>query len=98
MLINIALANILDNSIKFSHENSTIDIWLDEEKIIIQDYGVGIAKEELEHVFDIFYRIDKSKDGSGLGLSIVTNILTIHDFKMHLESDLGKGVKTTIYF
>ena len=98
MLINIALANILDNSIKFSHEGGTIDIWLDEEKIVIQDYGIGIAENEIEHILDIFYRIDKSKDGSGLGLSIVTNILTLHDFSMKIQSRLGEGTKTTIYF
>ena len=83
---------ILDNAIKFSDENSKIEITLQDNKIKIKDYGAGIKKEDLPYIFDRFYkeRSEKNKVGTGLGLSIAKSIAIRHDINLSVESVLGK--------
>lgn len=68
--------------------------------IKISDEGVGIPKEDLTHIFDRFYRVDKARSrsigGSGLGLSLVKWIVDIQKGSIEAESEIGKGTKMKI--
>ncbi|MBU9722326.1 MULTISPECIES: cell wall metabolism sensor histidine kinase WalK [Bacillaceae] len=98
------LDNILSNAVKYSPEGGTINCVLKEEKdrvvISIKDEGVGIPKENIQHVFDRFYRVDKARSrnlgGTGLGLAIAKEIVLAHGGSIWVSSDWGKG--TTISF
>ena len=93
---------ILDNAVKFSANNSTIEVTLQVQQhhwsIGIRDYGCGINAEELPHIFERFHRAtDKSNpNGTGLGLAIANQIAERHDIQLRCESEPGKG--TCFYF
>lgn len=103
-LINAIFINIIDNAIKYSREFGIVKISLykDDENIIfeVMDTGVGIKKEDLEHLTERFYRSDISRNrdikGFGLGLSIVKKALDTIDGKIKFDSILGKGTIVTI--
>ncbi len=100
-LLKIVCHNLLDNAIKYSYENSRINLSLQNDMLIIEDFGCGIPQEELSKIFDRFYRVDKvrnHKSGSGLGLSIVKNILELHNFSIDIKSVEEKYTKVTISF
>ncbi len=71
-------AILLDNAVKYSHKKGKVEVVGQEGKIVVQDYGAGIAEEDLPHVFERFFRGGKSRisDGFGLGLSIAKEIVT----------------------
>jgi len=97
--IHQALLNIVDNAIKYSNPDGKVNIELKNGKsnavIVISDSGMGIEENEVEHIFDRFYRIDKARSsdiqGSGLGLSIVKWIVDAHNGKITVTSQLRKG-------
>lgn len=103
-LIKQMIRAVLDNSIKYSKEGTQIVVdskrVKDEFEIEISDQGMGISSEDLPHVFDRFYRVDKARTrdlgGSGLGLSIVKWIADVHGGSVKVESILGKGTKVFI--
>lgn len=100
-LLKIAIANLIDNAIKYSTAPATINISLFPHELQINDEGMGIKAEELNHVFEQFYRGDESKQstqGSGLGLAIVKNILDLHDFGITIQSQEGVGTQILITF
>lgn len=100
-LLKIAINNLLDNAIKYSNQDSIINISLKENLIIVEDFGCGIPKNELTKIFDRFYRVDKvrsNKNGSGLGLSIVKTIIDLHNFKIQIDSVENKFTKVIISF
>ena len=84
---------ILDNAIKFSPENSTVEVLLKDKTISIQDFGNGIPKEDLPYIFDRFHksRSEENKTGTGLGLAIAKQIADRHDIKLNIQSDYGNG-------
>lgn len=92
--------NLIDNAIKFSYPNGKITISLVEEDqdviFSIQDYGEGIAKEDIQRIFDKFYQGDTSRKsyGNGLGLSLVNRIIEIHEGQLLIDSKQKEG--TTI--
>ena len=99
-LLELALINLLDNAAKYSEPPAKITIQIatsDEEEVTIriQDQGKGIPPEDLEHIFERFYRVDKTHSrrlgGAGLGLSIVKTIISKHDGTITATSELGKG-------
>ena len=98
-LIERALANLIDNAVKYSPENSKVLVTAKVEngvaKISVRDWGSGIAKEHHARLFERFYRVDKGRSrelgGSGLGLSIVKHIALVHNGKVYVKSELGKG-------
>ena len=100
-LLKIAINNLIDNAIKYSNKESFINISLTNNKLIIEDFGCGIPKNDLEKVFDRFYRVDKirsTRNGSGLGLSIVKTIFELHGFKISIKSLEGEFTKTIVQF
>ncbi len=92
--IKRVIINLLDNAIKYSFENSTIEIkvFSDSEHIIfeISNIGTGIDEADLPYIFDRFYKTDKSRNrenvGAGLGLSFVKNILNLHSQQINVKS------------
>ncbi len=94
------LINLIDNSIKYGKKNGTTEVSIEDfskEKYLVRitDNGLGIAKDNLNRVFERFYRIDKTgsrkEGGSGLGLSIVKYILEAHNEKILVDSQIGVG-------
>ena len=95
--------NLTDNAIKYSKENSKIEIELNERleqninycEINFRDFGEGILEEHLSRLTERFYRVDKNRSrnqgGTGLGLSIVKHITNKHSGKMKIESQIDKG-------
>jgi two-component system, OmpR family, sensor histidine kinase VicK len=98
------LDNIISNAVKYSPEGGTINVSLKPERervvISVKDEGVGIPKENIPHVFDRFYRVDKARSrnlgGTGLGLAIAKEIAAAHGGNIWVSSDWGKG--TTFSF
>ncbi|WP_099188256.1 sensor histidine kinase [Tepidibacter mesophilus] len=94
------LINIIDNSIKFLDENKIITIktiYIEEFILIeVQDNGVGISKEDLKNVTDKFYKGDSKKAGSGIGLAICKEIVSMHKGEFNIDSVEGEGTKVTI--
>ena len=97
-LINLVLANLLDNAIKFSHEGGVVEISLEQDRVIIVDHGVGVKQEDLTKIFDKFYRVSQNKEGSGLGLALVESILSLHGFEISFESVYGEQTRVEIIF
>lgn len=90
--------NLINNSIKYNKENGKIDISLtkdDEENIVvtISDNGIGMTEEQISHIFEKYYQVEKSKatKGLGLGLTIVNRILNLVNGKIDVTSKLGEG-------
>ncbi len=90
--------NLLQNAIKYT-DKGKIEIKLEEEKkfvnISIKDTGIGIPEEDLNRIFERFYRVDKARSravgGTGLGLAIVKHIIEAHNSKIMVSSKLGVG-------
>ena len=99
MRIQQALANLVDNAIKYGGSSTTIDIDVSEDSdaaaIHITDHGEGIPSSERERIFRRFYRVDKSRSqivaGSGLGLAIAKHIVLLHGGTIEVESAPGQG-------
>ncbi|MDP3788786.1 MAG: ATP-binding protein, partial [Candidatus Omnitrophota bacterium] len=102
--IQETLTNLIVNSIKYTPRNGRIDIMIRDNgssvSIVIADTGIGIPKNELSRVFDEFYRASNAKevekDGTGLGLSIAKQVIEMHNGKIWVESEEGKGSKFSI--
>lgn len=92
------LTNLIHNAIKYT-EKGHVEIIVEEEKkfvnIRIKDTGIGIPEEDIDRIFERFYRVDKARSravgGTGLGLSIVKHILEAHNSKITVKSQLGVG-------
>lgn len=99
--------NICDNAIKYNKKNGSVLVEINNTanlhpQVIISDTGIGIAKEDIERIFERFYRVDKSRSremgGTGLGLSIVKHGLLIHKATINVESTLNEGSRFIINF
>lgn len=105
-LLEDMVYNLCENAIKYSGENGAVKIILkcDKNAVILRvaDNGIGIAFDEQERIFERFYCVDKSRSkklgGNGLGLAIVKRIVKIHNAKIALKSELGKGSEFVVRF
>ena len=96
--------NIIENAIKYTPDGGTITEKLRkagrDAVLEISDTGVGIPEEDLPHVFDRFYRVDKARSrdtgGTGLGLSIVQQIIRLHAGSVTVQSVRGEGTTFTV--
>ncbi|MEZ5007163.1 MAG: ATP-binding protein [Chitinophagales bacterium] len=103
---SLIIDNVLSNAIKYSNKNAsvTINIQKESSKIVcvIQDEGIGIKKEDLEHIYDNFFRSDalmhKNIYGNGLGLSIVKKCADAIHADLNIVSELGQGTTVSITF
>lgn len=106
---NDVLVNIISNAIKYTQEGGEIEFTLSAcemqngfagVRLVIKDNGYGIPKEDLPHIFERFYRVDKARSadagGTGLGLSIAQQVVHEHKGQITLDSTLGFGTSVTI--
>ncbi|MBR5265633.1 MAG: two-component sensor histidine kinase, partial [Clostridia bacterium] len=86
---------ILDNAVKFSNENSSVDVIFSSNRIHIRDYGCGIEPERLPYIFERFHKSggENNKTGSGLGLAIAREIAHRHNIKVSARSAVGEGTE-----
>ncbi|MBQ4042905.1 MAG: HAMP domain-containing protein [Clostridia bacterium] len=102
--IEQVIINIISNSIKYTPEDGKIDVTACEENgqitIRVQDNGIGIPEEDIAHIFERFYRVEKSRTsetgGTGLGLAIARELIEAHGGTITIDSELGKGSAVTI--
>ena len=91
--------NLISNAIKYTDQGQ-VDVRLVDNKIIVKDTGIGIPEESIEHIFERFYRVDKSRSrqsgGTGLGLSIVKHIAQLYDITISVTSEVGVGSEFTL--
>ncbi len=100
------LYNLCDNAIRYNVHGGSVKLEVrpvrDKVIVCVQDTGIGISPENQEHVFERFYRVDKSRSkatgGTGLGLAIVKHIAVKHNAQIELESELGRGTKISVIF
>ena len=102
--LSLALTNIIENGIKYNHEGGTVRITLDSEPMMftvsVEDTGIGIPEEDLQNIFERFYRVDKSHSreigGTGLGLAIARAAVHMHKGAIRAESRQGEGSRFDI--
>ena len=91
--------NLVENAVKFMPDGGRVCVGAVEEgrlvEVSVEDTGVGIPEEHLPHVFERFYKVDRSRggEGTGLGLAIVKHIVQLHGGEVRAESREGSGSK-----
>jgi signal transduction histidine kinase len=98
------MSNLMNNALRYTEAGGKVIVSVtsqpDEVSFSVQDTGIGIPPESLEHIFERFYRVDKSRSravgGSGLGLSIVKAIVDMHKGVIKVESAVGEGSRFTV--
>lgn len=101
-LIQHILTNLLTNAVKYSMSKEPVNIEVSESgdniKFIINDKGIGIPPEEIEHIFEPFHRSDNVSDikGTGLGLSITKRCVDLHNGMIRVVSEVGVGTTVTV--
>lgn len=103
--IEQVLTNLIDNAIRHTQKNGTVQVIVDQQvtyaRIQVKDNGAGIPKEDLEYVFERFYKADKArtrgKGGTGLGLAIAKNIVEAHKGRISVESEVDIGTNFIFY-
>lgn len=106
MLVSLAISNLVRNAIEISEDNSNIEINTYEDNnnkyIEVIDHGKGIEEEQISKIVEPFYRVDKARSrahgGAGLGLSIVTKVVNLHNGKLDIKSKIGKGSTFILVF
>lgn len=100
-----ALVEIVENAIIHTEAGGTVTVTTERDpddcvKIIVEDSGTGIEPDELPHIFNRLYRVDKARPvdtgGAGLGLAIATAIVKVHQGRIEVESKVGKGSRFTV--
>lgn len=104
-LLNELIMNLVQNAIQYNNDGGKVEVRIYNENgvvLSVKDNGIGIPKDVQDRVFERFYRVDKSRSrqtgGTGLGLAIVKHIVEIHDAKIELISDVGKGCHIIVRF
>ena len=102
--ISLVIQNLVENAIKYNKDNGFVRVELDADHqyfyVSVIDSGMGIPAESLDHIYERFYRVDKSRSreigGTGLGLSIARNAVIMHRGTIDVESKLGEGTTFTV--
>jgi two-component system, OmpR family, heavy metal sensor histidine kinase CusS len=103
-LLQRAVSNLVANGLEHTASGGTVRIlaWRDGQAVVVEvaDTGCGIAAEHLPHVFDRFYRVDRTRSAAGgnvgLGLAIVKTVATLHGGAVSIDSAIGRGTRVTI--
>ena len=97
-LISMAISNLIENALKYSEDDVTVEI--SQNSICIIDKGIGIEELELENINHKFYRVSNNgwNNSLGLGLFIVQAVLSLHNFSLEISSEFGKGSKFCIKY
>jgi signal transduction histidine kinase len=103
-LMEYAVYNLLTNAVKYSPARSLVSVYgedsADEVRLSVQDRGIGMDKKEVRRIFEKFYRTKRAQEsgeaGTGIGLSIVEQIILQHGGSIHVESEPGKGSRFTL--
>ncbi len=98
------VTNLIQNAIQYTPAGGSIDVTVLQKgsvmELVVKDSGIGIASEDLPHVFDRFYKVDNARthhaSGAGLGLSIVRVIAEVHGGRIRIDSTLHKGTLITV--
>ena len=106
VLLELLMTNITENAIKACSDGGKVTLSSAYENgkavICIEDNGIGMTKEQLEHITEPFYRTDKSRSrkegGTGLGLALCDTIAKVHDATLEFQSERNKGTKVIISF
>ncbi len=100
------MTNLIDNALKYTPSGGLVKItaYSQKEKVylVVKDNGMGISQEDLPHIFERFYRGEKSRDrktgGAGIGLSVVSALVQAHKGTIEVDSELGEGTTVTLGF
>jgi len=101
LMLDEMLYNLIDNAVSYNNPGGSVTVDLSQSGeyrvITVTDTGIGIPEKHLDHVFERFYRVDKSRSkktgGTGLGLSIVKHIAEEHGGKVEIKSEVGQGTE-----
>ena len=104
MKFSLAVSNLVENAIKYNHENGWVHVSLNADHkffyIKVEDSGIGIPEKDQPHIFERFYRVDKSHSreigGTGLGLAIVRSTVIAHRGSVKVYSSPGEGTTFTV--
>ncbi|MCW8848986.1 MAG: ATP-binding protein, partial [Melioribacteraceae bacterium] len=104
--ISESIINLIENSIKYSNTNKQLKIKIDQNEKgpfwEIKDFGVGISKEDQIKIFDKFYRVSSglvhNTKGTGLGLTLVKQIMDSHNGQINVNSSIGEGSTFRLQF
>ena len=104
MKLTLAISNLVENAIKYNREEGWVRVSLNADHkyfyIKVMDSGIGIPKEDQDHIFERFYRVDKSHSreigGTGLGLAIARNAVIMHRGSIKVYSSQGEGTTFTV--
>ena len=99
MKMSLAITNLVENAIKYNVDSGWVRVTLDADHkyfyLKVMDSGIGIPEEDVDHIFDRFFRVDKARSrevgGTGLGLAITKSIVQMHGGIIDVESVLGEG-------
>ena len=105
-ILDEMIYNITENAIKYNNPGGRVSVWagstLRGKKVVVTDNGIGIPEDQIDRIFERFYRVDKShskeRGGTGLGLSIVKHGVMLHHGEVHVESKLGEGTRIELVF
>ena len=102
-MLDKILFNILSNAFKFTNDHGSITVSVDRDKshtkaiIKIEDSGIGMSQETLEHAFDLFYQGNEGTfKGTGLGLALSKELITLHHGSIKIKSEKWKGTSFEI--
>ena len=90
--LSILIRNLLENAIKYNKENGRVMISSEKNIFIIRDTGIGMAKDDIDRIFDRFYRINQNSSitGSGIGMTLVDKILKLYDWDIKIQSEIDQ--------
>lgn len=102
--LTLAISNLVENAVKYNHENGWVHVSLNADHkyfyIKVEDSGIGIPEEDQAHIFERFYRVDKSHSremgGTGLGLAIARSAVIVHRGSIRVYSNEGEGTTFTV--
>ena len=102
--MTLVISNLVENAIKYNKEHGWVKVTLDADHqfftIVVADSGLGIPQESMDHIYERFYRVDKSRSreigGTGLGLAITKSAIMMHRGSIKVESIEGEGTTFTV--